>query len=59
MIGAATQRKEVLMDPMRLEEVHLNIAPFAHVAVAGRDNAAPAAPKSNAAAAEVPATGDK
>jgi cytochrome c5 len=59
MIGADTQKKEVLMDPLRLKEVQLNIAPFAHVAVAGRDNSALAAPKSNTAAADVPTTGEQ
>ena len=59
MIGMATQEKEVLLEPMRLNDVQKNIAPFAHVAVAGRDNSALAAPKSNTPAADVPATGEQ
>lgn len=59
MIGTATQGKEVLLEPMRLKEVQKNIAPFSHVAVAGQDNSAPAAPKSNTAAADVPASGEQ
>jgi cytochrome c5 len=52
----------VLLDPLRLKNVQLNIAPFAHVAVAGQDNAALAiltAPKSGAPAADVPTTGEQ
>jgi cytochrome c5 len=59
MIGRATQGQEVLLEPMRLKEVQQNIAPFAHVAVAGHDNSALAAPKSNTAAADVPTTGEQ
>jgi cytochrome c5 len=59
VIGRDTQGQEVLLDPMRLKEVHQNIAPFAHVAVAGHDNSALAAPKSNTAAADVPTTGEQ
>jgi cytochrome c5 len=59
MIGRATQGQEVLLEPMRLKDVQRNIAPFAHVAVAGHDNSALAAPKSNTAAADVPATGEQ
>src|SRR5258706_10229187 len=59
MIGRATQGQEVLLEPLRLKEVRQNIAPFAHVAVAGHDNSALAAPKSNTAAADVPATGEQ
>ena len=59
MIGTATQEKEVLQDPMHLKDVRQNIAPFAHVAVAGHDNSALAAPKSNTAAADVPTTGEQ
>jgi cytochrome c5 len=60
IIGRLTQGQEVLLDPMRLKDVQHNIAPFAHVAVAGHDNSAlavPAAPKS--AAADVPTTGEQ
>ena len=62
MIGKDTQGQEVLVDPMRLKDVQRNIAPFAHVAVAGHDNSALAilaAPKSGAPAAEVPTTGEQ
>jgi len=57
MIGRATQGQEVLLEPMRLKDVQRNIAPFAHVAIAGHDNSALAAPKS--AAADVPTTGEQ
>jgi cytochrome c5 len=60
-IGADNQGEHVLLEPMHLQEVQKNIAPFAHVAVAGQDNAAlavvtmaPAAP-----AADVPANGEE
>jgi cytochrome c5 len=59
MIGGATQGQEVLLEPMRLKEVQKNIAPFGHVAIAGHDNSALALPKSNAAAADVPTTGEQ
>jgi len=61
MIGKATQGQEVLVDPMRIKDVQRNIAPFAHVAVAGHDNSAlaVAAPKSGAPAAAVPTTGEQ
>jgi len=62
LIGKDTQGQEVLLDPMRLKDVQHNIAPFAHVAVAGHDNSALAvlaAPKSDAAAADVPTTGEQ
>ena len=59
MIGRATQGQEVMLEPMRLKEVQRNIAPFAHVAVAGRDNSALAAPKTNTPAADVPTTGEQ
>src|ERR1700737_2176062 len=59
-IGADTQEKEVLLDPLRLKKVQQNIAPFAHVAVAGKDNSALAiAPAGAASAADVPATGEQ
>jgi cytochrome c5 len=61
-IGRDTQGQEVLLEPMYLKEVQQNIAPFAHVAVAGHDNSAlavAAAPKSGAAAAVVPTTGEQ
>jgi cytochrome c5 len=59
MIGKDTQGREVLLDPMRLKDVQRNTAPFAHVAVAGHDNSALAAPKGNTAAADVPTTGEQ
>jgi cytochrome c5 len=59
MIGRATQGQEVLLEPMRLKEVQKNIAPFAHVAVAGHDNSALAVPKGNTVAADVPTTGEQ
>jgi cytochrome c5 len=60
-IGVDTQEKDVLLDPLHLKAVRQNIAPFAHVAVAGQDNSALAAltaPKS-AVAAAVPTTGEQ
>jgi cytochrome c5 len=59
MIGRATQGKEVLLEPMRLKAVQQTIAPFAHVAVAGRDNSALAVAKSNTPTADVPTTGEQ
>jgi cytochrome c5 len=60
LIGVATQSREVLDDPMRVKDVDKNIAPFAHVAIAGHDNSALAiAPASNAPAADVPTTGEQ
>jgi cytochrome c5 len=58
-IGKDTQEENVLVDPLRLKEVRQNIAPFAHVAIAGHDNSALAAPKANAPAADVPTTGEQ
>lgn len=60
-IGRETQGQDVLLDPMRLKHIQKNIEPFAHVAVAGQDNAALAilAPKSGAPAADVPTTGEQ
>lgn len=59
LIGRHTQVKEVHLDPLYAKEVGQNIAPFAHVAIAGQDNTALAAPKSNVPAADVPATGEQ
>src|SRR5580692_11721553 len=39
-IGAETQGQAVLLEPLHVKDVRENIAPFAHVAVAGRDNSA-------------------
>jgi cytochrome c5 len=58
MIGKATQGQEVMLEPMRLKEVQRNIAPFAHVAVAGHDNSALAV-KINTTPADVPTTGEQ
>jgi cytochrome c5 len=58
MIGKATQGQEVMLEPMRLKEVQRNIAPFAHVAVAGHDNSALAV-KVNTTPADVPTTGEQ
>jgi cytochrome c5 len=60
-IGEATQREHVLLDPLHLKSVQQNIEPFAHEAVAGQDNSALAAlsaPKADAAASDVPTTGE-
>ena len=58
-IGESTQEKEVLLDPMHLKDVRKNIAPFVHVAVAGKDNSALAIVTAPAAAADVPTTGEQ
>src|SRR5271170_7229838 len=60
-IGAETQGQSVLLEPMRLKDVHRNVAPFAHVAVAGMDNSALAIVTASAGAAPaagVPASGE-
>jgi cytochrome c5 len=62
LIGADSQSRYVLVEPMRLKEVQQNIAPFAKEAVGGQDNSALAAltaPKSNAAEAQVPTSGEQ
>jgi cytochrome c5 len=62
IVGNDTQGEAVLLDPLRLKDVKQNITPFAHVAIAGQDNSALAAlsaPKANATAANVPATGEQ
>ncbi len=61
-IGADTQAQNVLLDPMHLKDVRENIAPFARVAIAGKDNTALAvvsAPAGGAPAADVPTTGEQ
>ena len=58
-IGTDTQQANVVLDPLYLKGVRKNIAPFAHLAVAGQDNTALAAPKSNVPAADVPTTGEQ
>jgi cytochrome c5 len=59
-IGADTQSRDVLLDPLHLKGVQQNIAPFAHVAIAGKDNSALAVVTAPAGAgADVPATGEQ
>ena len=61
-LGADTQGEDVLKDPLHLAEVQKNIAPFAQVAIAGKDNSALAAlnaPTGAAPAANVPTTGEQ
>jgi cytochrome c5 len=61
-IGADTQSQEVLMDPLHLKDVEKNIEPFAHEAIAGKDNSALAAqttPAGAGPAANVPTTGEQ
>jgi cytochrome c5 len=58
-IGADTQGRDVLLDPLHTKEVELNIEPFAHEAVAGKDNSALAIPLTPAVAADVPTTGEQ
>src|SRR5258706_10252937 len=60
-IGADTQAREVLLDPLHLKGVQQNIEPFAHLAIAGKDNSALAVVTAPAggAGAEVPATGEQ
>ena len=58
-IGADTQGEHVLLEPMHLKEVQDNIAPFARVAVAGKDNSALAIVTAPAVAADVPTTGEQ
>ena len=59
-LGERTQGANVLLDPLQIKAVKQNIAPYAHVAIAGQDNsalAALAAPKGGAAV-DVPSTGE-
>lgn len=61
LIGKDTQGQEMLLEPMRLKSLQQNIAPFAHVAVAGKHDPSLtvlATPKSDAPAAAVPTTGE-
>jgi cytochrome c5 len=57
-IGADTQGQAVLMEPMHLKDVRDNIEPFAHVAIAGKDNSALAISTAPVVAANVPATAE-
>jgi cytochrome c5 len=61
-MGADTQGEAVLLEPMHLKDVRDNIAPFAHVAIAGKDNSAltvATAPAGAGSAADVPTTGEQ
>jgi cytochrome c5 len=57
-IGAATQGRDVLLDPLNTKQVQQNIAPFAKEAVAGKDNSALSIAVAPATAADVPTTGE-
>jgi cytochrome c5 len=60
-VGADNQGANVLLEPLHLKDVQKNIEPFAHVAIAGKDNSALAAMNVSsgaAPAAAVPATGE-
>jgi cytochrome c5 len=57
-IGADNQGQAVLLEPMHLKDVRENIEPFAHVAIAGKDNSALAVSAAPVAAANVPATAE-
>jgi cytochrome c5 len=61
-MGADSQGAAVLLEPLHLANVQKNIAPFAQVAVAGKDNSALAALSSPAGAGpavNVPASGEQ
>ena len=61
-IGADSQGAAVLAEPLHLASVKKNIAPFAQVAIAGKDNSALAALSSPAGAApavSVPTSGEQ
>jgi cytochrome c5 len=61
-VGESHQGQAVLQEPLRLADVQRNIAPFAQVAIAGKDNSALAAlnaPAGGAPAANVPTTGEQ
>jgi len=61
-IGANTQLEEVLVEPLHIKEVEKNVEPFSHEAIAGQDNSAliaATAPKAEATAADVPASGEQ
>jgi cytochrome c5 len=60
-VGADNQGEHVLLDPLHIKDMQKNIAPFAQVAIAGKDNsalAAMSAPASTATTAAVPTTGE-
>ena len=58
-IGADTQGEAVLLEPLHLKGIQQNIAPFSHVAIAGKDNSALAIVTAPAVAADVPTTGEQ
>jgi cytochrome c5 len=61
-MGADSQGAAVLLEPLHLASVQKNIAPFAQVAVAGKDNSALAAlssPTGAAPAVSVPTSGEQ
>jgi len=59
-VGADVQQRNVLEDPLSIQNVEVNTKPFALLAVAGHDNSALVAATKPAAApaADVPATGE-
>jgi cytochrome c5 len=64
VMGRDNQGRDIMLDPLHVEAVRENIAPFAHEAVAGQDNSALAikaqAPTGVSGAAEaVPTTGEE
>jgi cytochrome c5 len=62
VMGADSQGQHVLLEPLRIAGVEKNTAPFAQVAIAGKDNSALAAlsaPAGGAPAAAVPTTGEQ
>jgi cytochrome c5 len=61
-MGADSQGAAVLLEPLHLASVQKNIAPFAQVAVAGKDNSALSAlssPTGAAPAVSVPTSGEQ
>jgi cytochrome c5 len=58
-VGADSQAAYVLLDPLHLADVQKNIAPFAQVAIAGKDNSALAIATTPTVAANVPTTGEQ
>jgi cytochrome c5 len=58
-IGANTQGREILSDPLHVQDVETNISPIAREAIAGKDNSALAVPVAAPTAADVPTTGEQ
>lgn len=61
-LGETTQTENEMQDPLHVKEVAQNVEPFAHEAIAGQDNtalAALSAPQADAAASDVPTTGEQ